>query len=124
MSSFKISFKSNSQFKQDDFFIGKDKNKIRTLGGAEYVRGKSSREIRPRRRQAVTKVSKNLMGIIRIRVSRAQSKNKMIQNRVMPPGIASLSEKDRAVVQDVMKSLVTAAGTGGRRSFVYGFKRS
>ena len=41
MSSFKISFKRNSQFKQEDFFIRKDKNKIRTLGGAEYVRGYS-----------------------------------------------------------------------------------
>ena len=48
----------------------------------------------------------------------------MIQNRVMPPDIASLREKDRAVVQDVMKSLmVTAAGTG-RRLFVDAFERS
>ena len=41
----------------------------------------------------------------------------MIQNRVMPPGIASLREKDSAAVQDVMKSLVvTAVGTGGRKT--------
>ena len=58
-----------------------------------------------------------MRGIIRVSVSRAQSKYKMIQNRVMPPGIASLREKDRAVVQDVRKSLVvTTVGTGGRRS--------
>ena len=55
------------------------------LGGAKYVRGYS----RARRRQAVRKVSKNLRGITRIRVSRADSKHKMIQSRVMPPGIAS-----------------------------------
>ena len=64
----------------------KDRNKIRTLGGAEYVRGYS----RARRRQAVRKVSKNLRGIIRVRVSRAQSKYKMIQSRVIPPGIGPL----------------------------------
>ena len=49
----------------------------------------------------------------------------MFQNRVIPSGIAFLRKEDRAVVQDVMKSLVvTAAGTGGRRSFVHAFKRS
>ena len=56
------------------------------LGGAEYVRGYS----RARRRQAVRKVSKDLRGIIRVRVSRAQSKYKMFQNIVMPPGKSSL----------------------------------
>ena len=78
--------------------------------GAEYVTAYS----RARRRQAVRKISKNLRGIIRDRVSRAQSKYKMIQNRVMLPGIASLREKDRAVVQDVIKS--GGYGNGDRRS--------
>ena len=66
MSSFKISFKRNSQFKQDSF-IGKDENKIRTLGGAEYVRGYG----KARSRQAVRKVNKDLRGIIRLTVCRA-----------------------------------------------------
>ena len=43
------------------------------LGGAEYVRGYG----RARRRQAVRNVSKDLRGIIRFRVRRAQSKIKM-----------------------------------------------
>ena len=39
----------------------------------------------------------------------------MFQNRVMLPGIASLLEKDRAVIEDAMKSLVVkAVMTGGR----------
>ena len=40
----------------------KDEDKIRTLAGAEYVRGYS----RARRRQAIRKVSKNLMGILEL----------------------------------------------------------
>ena len=69
VSSFNIRFKRNSQFKQADF-IGKNEDKIRTFGGVGYVTGYS----RARRRQAVRKVSKDLRGIIRFRVSRAQSK--------------------------------------------------
>ena len=61
MSSFQINFKRNSQFKQE-FFIGKDENKIKTLEGAEYVRGYS----RARRRQAVRKVSKDLRVLLEL----------------------------------------------------------
>ena len=58
---------------------------IRTLRGAEYVRGYG----RALRRQAVS-IAKILRGIMRFRVRRAQSKYKIFQNRVMPPDIASL----------------------------------
>ena len=84
VSSFKIRFKRNSQFKKE-FFIRKDEN-IRMLVGAECVRGYG----RARRRHAVRNVSEDLSRIIRFRVSRAESKYKMFQNRVMLPGIASL----------------------------------
>ena len=62
MTNFYISFKRNSQYKQG-CFIRKEKNKIRTLGGAEYVRGHG----RARRRQVVRKVSKDMRGIFRLR---------------------------------------------------------
>ena len=41
----------------------------------------------------------------------------------MPPGVASLREKEGTVVEGVWKSLVImAVGTGGRRLFVHAFK--
>ena len=59
-SSFKIRFKRNSQFEEENFFIREDENKIRMLGGAEIGRG----YCRTRRKQAVRKVSKDLSGMI------------------------------------------------------------